>query len=120
LRLALFGAAITSIKDRVAAPCDSTQPGDPCTICPDGVTVADDIVTSFGCADYIKGVLQLESESDMCVIQGKYYEPSCCPVAAENPCVICPYGASAGDDFTPYADAGDPRTCKEFIEVHNF
>lgn len=95
-----------------------SQPRDPCTICPDGVTVADDVAASFGCAEYIKGVLQFESESDVCTIQGKYYESSCCPVAAEDPCVICPDGASAGDDFAPYADAGDPRTCKEFIEVY--
>jgi hypothetical protein len=95
-----------------------TQPHDPCTICSNGVTVTDDIATSLGCADYIEGLLQFESESDVCTIQGKYYESSCCPVAAENPCVICPDGASAGDDFAPYADAGDLRTCKDFIELY--
>ena len=28
-------------------------------------------------------------------------------------CVICPDGATVGDDFAPDADRGDPTTCKE-------
>jgi len=32
----------------------------------------------------------------------------------ENPCLICPDGATAGDDFAPYLGR-DPITCKEII-----
>ena len=28
----------------------------------------------------------------------------------ENPCLICPYGATAGDDYAPYEGWEDPRT----------
>lgn len=33
-----------------------------------------------------------------------------------NPCLICPNGGAARDDFAPYAWAGDPITCKELID----
>jgi hypothetical protein len=35
----------------------------------------------------------------------------------ENPCVICPNGATAGDDIAPGADVGVLTTCKELIET---
>ena len=50
---------------------------------------------------------------------GEFDEGLCCPnAAAENPCIICPDGASAGDDFVPYADQGYLMTCQEIIESY--
>ena len=50
------------------------------------------------------------------IIACQYY--STLRVAAQeaevgNPCLICPNGGYMGDDFAPYASAGDPITCKE-------
>ncbi len=53
-----------------------------------------------------------ESESDTCTIVGSYYEFFCCPTPPENPCNICPDGATAGDDFDPL---GGGDTCMYFI-----
>ena len=98
---------------------------DPCTLCPNGVTVADDIATSYYCSDIIKEFSQFESESDTCTIMGAYYEVLCCPTPPENPCNICPNGATAGDDFVPsstvdevvpYSIVGSP-TCMSLITL---
>ena len=74
-------------------------PQDPCTFCPNGVTVADDIATSYGCSDIITGLSLIESESDTCKLFGGGYEYFCCPPPPENPCNICPNGTTVGDDF---------------------
>ena len=34
----------------------------------------------------------------------------------ENPCVICPDGAAAGDDFVPNGASGNSLTCSELID----
>jgi len=35
----------------------------------------------------------------------------------ENPCIICPNGATAGrDDFQPFAGAGETKTCMELLD----
>ena len=55
-------------------------PQDPCTVCPNGVTVADDIATDYYCSDLITGVpLVFESESDTCTMVSSFYEFFCCP-----------------------------------------
>jgi hypothetical protein len=71
---------------------------DPCTFCPNGVTVAD-FSTSFGCSNIITGLSLIESESDTCTLFGGGYEYFCCPPPTENPCNICPNGTTVGDDF---------------------
>ena len=49
-------------------------------------------------------------------------EVLCCtpiPTVVDNTCVVCLGGATAGDDYAPYANAdgefmaGDPSTCAE-------
>jgi hypothetical protein len=80
---------------------------DPCILCPIGVTVADDIATSYYCSDIITGFSQFESDSDTCTFMGTYYEFMCCPTPPENPCNICPNGATAGDDFVPSSTDGE-------------
>jgi hypothetical protein len=42
-------------------------------------------------------------------------ESRCCPAAANNPCIICPDGATAGEDTVPYYN--DNRTCKDIINA---
>jgi len=34
----------------------------------------------------------------------------------DNTCIICPNGATAGDDLAQYSDFGDPTTCAEIID----
>ena len=54
------------------------------------------------------------AESDTCTVGwGAYIESQCCPTVASNPCIICPDGATAGEDLVPYTDDG--RTCKDII-----
>ena len=92
-------------------------PQDPCTFCPNGVTVADDIATSYGCSDIITGLSLIESESDTCTFMREVYEYYCCPTPPENPCNVCPNGATAGDDFVPEFDIG--LTCMQLINQAN-
>jgi hypothetical protein len=97
----------------------SGQPQDPCPFsCPNGITVTDEIHTDYGCYDLVRVVSMWDSKSDVCKDAGKGFESMCCPTVAENPCVICPDGATAGDDFIPFEDSGDLMTCKEYIEMH--
>jgi hypothetical protein len=90
-----------------------TPPQDPCTLCPNGVTLADDIATIYGCSDIIKEFSQFESESDTCTFLDEAYKNFCCPAPPENPCNICPNGATAGDDFVPNSYSGS--TCMYLI-----
>ena len=135
----------------VEALCCYTPPENPCTICPDGVTVAggDDFIPypsdegdSLTCVDWINFALYFDSESDYCGVVAEMDESTCCPFgltrapspmplvdtpvtitttsstsAAEldNPCIICPDGATAGDDFIPNASSGNSMTCSELI-----
>jgi hypothetical protein len=73
-----------------------SPPQDPCTFCPNGVTVADDIATSYGCSDKITEFSLIESESDTCTFMREVFEYYCCPAPPENPCNVCPNGATAG------------------------
>jgi hypothetical protein len=53
------------------------------------------------------------------IIACQYYSATNLVVAqeaqVENPCLICPDGATAGDDYAPYEFSENPITCKEFI-----
>ncbi|KAL3801731.1 hypothetical protein ACHAW5_005831 [Stephanodiscus triporus] len=35
----------------------------------------------------------------------------------DNSCTICPNGATAGDEYAPFAATGDPTTCAELIDA---
>ena len=94
-----------------------SPPQDPCTFCPNGVTVADINATSYGCSDKITGFSLIESESDTCTFMREVYEYYCCPTPPENPCNVCPNGATAGDDFVPEFGLGS--TCMYLITKAN-
>ncbi len=92
-----------------------TPPQDPCTLCFNWVTVADDIAIRYGCSYITTGLLsQFELESDMRTFIGVSYEFICCPTPHENPCNICPIGATAGDYIDPYSFWGG-STCMDLI-----
>ena len=124
--------------------CCPTVPVNPCIICPNGATAGDDFVPQYEgntltCKDIIDYDNQYEAESDYCGFIGKYDELYCCPEedvmstpsptlspaegsegtvhTADNPCIICPDGATAGDDFAPYTDSGNSMTCGELIDA---
>ena len=117
--------------------CCPTVPENPCIICPNGATAGDDFVPSYEgntltCKDLIDYANQYGAESDYCGFIGKYHELYCCPeedmsppsptpeviiITIDNPCIICPDGATAGDDFAPYADSGNSMTCGELIDA---
>jgi hypothetical protein len=46
-------------------------------------------------------------------------ELNCCPSEPENPCIICPNGATVGDDFVPNASINESDdaalTCGDLI-----
>ena len=67
----------------------------------------------FTCSELIDFVKLHETNSDVCTPE--IDEAYCCPTAAENPCIICPAGAAAGDDFLPYG-IGSNDTCKQLID----
>ena len=103
--------------------CPTTPPVYPCTACPDGVTAADDFIplADIGlnetCQALIDATVMYEAGSEMCASSQDMIEPLCCPTEAENPCTICSDGATAGDDFAPFAEYdGDFFTCKEYID----
>jgi hypothetical protein len=60
------------------------------------------------------------------IIACLYYHSATLPVPVvvaqeaevENPCLICPYGATRENDYVPYASKEDPDpiTCKEIID----
>jgi hypothetical protein len=109
--------------------CCPTVPEDACIICPDGATVGGDFVpygntSNSTCTSLIDSITLFETSSSFCGAQGEMFERDCCPssgayevttTAAYNPCNICPDGATAGNDFAPYSDSGNPMTCSELI-----
>jgi hypothetical protein len=111
---------------RAGMYCCPTTPDDPCTLCPNGITVADDINGSFGCtyddgvtcSDELDFYANFDAESDTCTIGwGAHIESRCCPsTEANNPCIICPDGATAGEWIVLYAH--ESRTCKDIIKAN--
>jgi hypothetical protein len=108
--------------------CCFTEPEDFCNICPDGATVGGDFVPSVGttCDKSIDFAVLFETGSTFCGSYGEIIERDCCPssgtyevttTAADNPCNICPDGATAGDDFAPYSASGNPMKCSELINA---
>ena len=106
--------------------CPTTPPEKPCMVCPDGITYGDDFapLANWGdnttCKELVEFAFLIEAESALCTSTQDLDESFCCPTAAENPCIVCPDGATAGDDFAPFAEYEEnPMTCKEFIDLYN-
>jgi hypothetical protein len=96
-------------------------PANTCIICPDGTDAAAfapyaDDGDSRTCADLIDEARLYEIGSEECG-NSELHELHCCFTEPENPCIICPDGATAGDDYVPeYAGNPQKATCKEFID----
>ncbi|KAL3823874.1 hypothetical protein ACHAXA_005456 [Cyclostephanos tholiformis] len=117
-------ASIQSINFPTSAPSGaSLTNGTICAICPYGATAGDDYAPyaytgiQFTCSELIESAKQYQPGSEDCA-WAEVHELFCCPTVPVNPCIICPTGASAGDDFAPYADIGDPSTCADIIEFN--
>jgi hypothetical protein len=101
--------------------CCPTTPDDPCTLCPNGVTVADDYEPyndGYACAAWVEYyAANFDAKSDTCNVgwSASNIDSHCCPSVANNPCTICPDGATVGKEFVPYSDDG--RTCEDFINA---
>ena len=69
--------------------------------------------------DYLPIYQLIEKGSKTCA-WSQMVEGHCCPTTLENPCIACPNGITAGDDFMPYADGGNLAPCKVNIEDCKF
>ena len=96
-----------------------TEVVNPCIICPDGITAGDDFSPYADdgdlrtCADFIDEAKLYETGSDDCG-WFELEELSCCYAIPDNPCNICPDGATTGDDYVSEY-AGNSITCLELI-----
>jgi hypothetical protein len=104
--------------------CCLSIPENPCNICPDGATAGDDYVPEFEgntspCSDLLWFSNQFESGSDACRLSALIVSYCCTsmPVddTTDDTCIICPNGTDI-DDFAPYVDDGDSRTCADLID----
>jgi hypothetical protein len=101
--------------------CCPTTPDDPCNLCPNGITVADDYEpynNGYTCSYWLDIYKGYETESDRCTVGWRGasdIESHCCPTVANNPCTICPDGATSGEDIVPYSY--DNRTCEDIIKA---
>jgi hypothetical protein len=114
------GSEYCAVAEMGELSCCYTAPENPCTICPNGATAGDDYVppyegNTYTCAELIDYATQFETESDYCGVFGESDESYCCYTEPENPCVICPNGANAGDDFVPEYEGSLNMTCVEII-----
>ena len=105
----------------------STGVDNPCIICPNGTDIGDfapyaeshgDVRDVRTCADLIDEAELYEIGSDDCGWFEKLYVLYCCYTKPDNPCNICPNGATAGDDHVPeyVGNSVEMATCKEIIE----
>jgi hypothetical protein len=92
-----------------------------CVICPNGPSTGFDDYAPYAddeydrtCAQLIQNALTVESGTADCGWY-EFGELECCETQHENPCVICPDGATAGDDYVPPYD-GNFATCGDLIE----
>jgi hypothetical protein len=136
------GSYICGDAEIQAYPCCPNEPEDPCIICPNGATAGNDFIPNaeeggtLSCSDLIEVASYFETGSSFCGVQGEIHESLCCstasipvptptPTVVDNTCIICPGGATEGDDYAPYTDAdgefilmisgmeGNPSTCAE-------
>ncbi len=125
---AVYGAEseMCAFKNSIKVNCCPTTTKNPCIMCPDGATAGDDFAPyaeyeddPATCKDYIDDSTLYEEGTKMCEMSQKLVG-HCCPTTLENPCIMCPDGATAGDDFMPYAEGGNLIPCKAIIEEYNF
>jgi len=107
----------TSIYEMLCCPSEDREP---CTLCPNGITVGDDYVpTDFGgnsCKELVDlTALTLTKDDESCE-GSKIIEVYCCPTVQENPCLICPNGLSVEKEEFEFADDG--TTCKEIVDFY--
>jgi hypothetical protein len=101
--------------------CCPTTTDDPCNLCPNGITVADDYDpynNGYTCSDWLDlYATDFDAKSASCTVGRRVLDikSHCCPSVANNPCIICPGGATAGEDIVP--SAYDKRTCEDLIEA---
>lgn len=95
-----------------------TQPRNPCRLCPYGTTIDEDIVPydydPWSCRDAIDVAAQYEAGSYECA-HASQWEIECCPPTGEDKCIICPDGATLGDEFAPFTFFDDDRNCGGLI-----
>ncbi len=121
----------------ILASCANAQENQ-CIICPNGITAAggDDwapyayagsdgynlfpifFVNMEGdpstCAELVDSAKQYEAGSESCA-SSEIHELYCCYTAPENPCTLCPNGATFGYDFVPNA-SNATLTCRQLID----
>jgi hypothetical protein len=113
-------ASCTYMVETFAPICCPTVPENPCaSICPDGASAGDDLAPYaeggflLTCKELIELDALYEAGSQEACSSAEIDASYCCPTAPENPCTICPGGATAGDDFVPFS--GFPHNCMELI-----
>jgi len=106
------------------SPTSETVDFKTCIICPNGATAGKDYYQPNAesgdfrtCAELIDAAGKFESGTDACgwaEFNDEYY---CCYTAPEDPCNICPDGATVagGDDYVPEYE-GNSATCSDLIE----
>jgi hypothetical protein len=100
--------------------CCPTTPDNPCILCPNNITVADNYEPyndGNTCSYWVDSyAANYEAESDRCTVGwGADIESHCCPTVANNPCTICPDGATVGEEIVPYSN--NNMTCKDLINA---
>jgi hypothetical protein len=114
------GSLWCALYEEAGLYCCPSTPEDPCTLCHNGCTVVADDYEPYkdgnNCLYWLEFYADFDAESDKCSVGWVAdVESHCCPTEANNPCIICPGGASFGDNFVPYTN--DERTCKDIIEA---
>ena len=70
------------------------------------------------CGELIDAAREYETGSEECALS-EAHELYCCPTASDDPCIICPNGATI-DDLVPDTSTdivtGSTMTCKELID----
>jgi hypothetical protein len=89
----------------------------PCLVCLDGATFDREVSIEgsiMTCSEGIDSSTMYESGSDECTTRQGYLEPMCCPPKVENPCLVCPNGATV--DAAPSEFLGNTMTCPDATE----
>jgi hypothetical protein len=110
------GSSWCALYEDARAFCCPTTPDDPCTVCPNGITVADDYEPyndGNKCSDWLDYSANFDAESDWCTVGWGALDikSHCCPTVANNPCKICP----DEEMINPYFY--DNRNCWDIIKA---
>jgi hypothetical protein len=119
------GSLWCALYEKAGSYCCPTSPydppDDPCILCPNGITVADDYEPNNNgdtCSDLLDYyAANFDAKYALCTVgrRASDIESRCCPSVANNPCTICPDGATAGKEFVPYSAKN--RTCEDLINA---